>query len=83
MLQKEMPSQREATTQGVEQTPDVKSVVDLVLYAMFVQTVKEDVDLNQVIAIGWCIASLLQLPKTDKCIFETIKSLKRIRVDAK
>ena len=65
MLQMEMPSQREATTQGVEQTPDVKSVVDLVLYAMFVQTVKEDVDLNQVIAIGWCIASLLQLPKTE------------------
>ena len=56
-----MLSQREATTQGVEQTPDVKSVVDLVLYAMFVQTVKEDVDLNQVIAIGWCIAIFLQL----------------------
>ena len=45
MLQMEVPSQREATTRGVEQTPDVKSVVDLVLYAMFVQTVKEDVDL--------------------------------------
>ena len=46
----------ETTSQGVDQTSVPYSVVNLVLYNMLVQCVKEDVDLDQVLC--WILATV-------------------------